>query len=1228
MATNSDGSIVLSVKVDDSNIQPQLSKLKSKIENMAKSIDKIAASFANVNTQLSNAEIQNEKVKQAQEQTAQAAEKTKQAIEKTTQSQEKTAQAVEKTKQAQEQTTQAAEKTNQAQEKTKQSQEKTSQAQQKSTQEAEKTKQAIEKTTQAQEKTKQAIIATEKAQRSLESTTNKISATISQIATSLGIYLGARELLRFSGEASKLAGETEAYLKRINTIYGESGNAVYNFIEKNATALGMAKTTAYEAATSYGNLFATFTDSANNAKLTNQMLQATAVIASQTGRTYDDVFEKIRSGLYGNIRAIDDLGISVRKATIENSESFQQISRGVINYNDLTDAQLQQIRALEILRQTQALYGDEVINSTALARSQFTAAFEDFKAAWGNVINVVLVPILNVLATIFNFATKVFNIIAALAGKKTQNFSGAGISNVGITSGEDSGSSGKKSKKGKGSKSGKSNGKSQEEKDIEAQIKALQKKNKELQKERKEKQKSNKENKKELASFDTLEILQSNKNDETSKALDDEIDKNNEIIDQLREQLELAREKRQEQAKGASGGAGGGGGGVGVSGAGDSGNFEGLNLSGSDGDLNFTPAQQGIAGLVEILVGSGLIALGLAVATNGHLVLGLTLIMAGVMSLGVGMITLGEALTNTGAGAILGLIAEITGTIAIVIGLAMCCAGAIPLGAGLIAFGLGLLGAQEYALGDKEDGSGVIALITSVEGIVGGALLGIGAFLIFMGSPGWGIAAIVAGLTLAGYSAYQESKDDGSSLETWLNNLVQVAGAAMLSLGIIILKFGGFNGASAGLGIALVVAGAAVLALKYINENDNIPQNVKNWINVIFAIVSVATLVIGIIMLCSGIVTPLSIGLVVSGAVGLASTVALNWDAIKTSITQFLEKNKALIVGIAIALVVIGIILCCTGAALPLGIGLIVAGGAALGTEIALNWDTIKEKIKVFVDNLIDYLKIAAKLVIGAMLCASGVGIPLGLALILAGAGDLQEKAATVDWESIGKTIQEKWDDIKEWIKGWGLLVLGAILCSSGVGLPLGISLMKKGGANLTEAQDPMWTAIKDKVKEVWESIKQFWNNNIAKYFTADWWKELGEKAIKGLANAMIKGLNSLINSINKLGFDLPDVMGGGHVGFNIPKIPPLAKGAILPANKPFLAVLGDQKQGTNIEAPAELIKQMAKQAIIESQANLQNSQQTIREEHYYLDQTELMSILYKLVKGGERISGTSLVNN
>ena len=40
------------------------------------------------------------------------------------------------------------------------------------------------------------------------------------------------------------------------------------------------------------------------------------------------------------------------------------------------------------------------------------------------------------------------------------------------------------------------------------------------------------------------------------------------------------------------------------------------------------------------------------------------------------------------------------------------------------------------------------------------------------------------------------------------------------------------------------------------------------------------------------------------------------------------------------------------------------------------------------------------------------------------------------------------------------------------------------------------------------------------------------------------------------------------------PQIPYLAKGAVLPANTPLLAVVGDQKHGTNVEAPLETIQQ------------------------------------------------------
>lgn len=155
-----------------------------------------------------------------------------------------------------------------------------------------------------------------------------------------------------------------------------------------------------------------------------------------------------------------------------------------------------------------------------------------------------------------------------------------------------------------------------------------------------------------------------------------------------------------------------------------------------------------------------------------------------------------------------------------------------------------------------------------------------------------------------------------------------------------------------------------------------------------------------------------------------------------------------------------------------------------------------------------------------------------------------------------------------------------------------------------------IWTTIKEK----FEGIGQKIGDAVSGAFkTAVNW--VLEKAI-GLINGFINGINSAIGLINKIpGVNISTI--------NKLDVPKLATGAVLPPNKPFLAMVGDQKHGTNIEAPAELIKQMAKEAIFEAGA----SGQTTKEEHYYLNETELMSIVYKLVKGGERIRGNSLIS-
>ncbi len=102
---------------------------------------------------------------------------------------------------------------------------------------------------------------------------------------------------------------------------------------------------------------------------------------------------------------------------------------------------------------------------------------------------------------------------------------------------------------------------------------------------------------------------------------------------------------------------------------------------------------------------------------------------------------------------------------------------------------------------------------------------------------------------------------------------------------------------------------------------------------------------------------------------------------------------------------------------------------------------------------------------------------------------------------------------------------------------------------------------------------------------------------VNGLVRAVCAGVNAVISALNSLlSFDVPDwvpIWGGKSWSINLPSvsapqipkltIPRLATGTVIPPNKEFLAVLGDQKQGTNIEAPLETIKQAFREALAES---------------------------------------------
>lgn len=160
-------------------------------------------------------------------------------------------------------------------------------------------------------------------------------------------------------------------------------------------------------------------------------------------------------------------------------------------------------------------------------------------------------------------------------------------------------------------------------------------------------------------------------------------------------------------------------------------------------------------------------------------------------------------------------------------------------------------------------------------------------------------------------------------------------------------------------------------------------------------------------------------------------------------------------------------------------------------------------------------------------------------------------------WNNIKDTVSEKFEFMKETISEklglWHATVIGKV------------ALIKATFSN-------KFKEIKDNVIDVFNQLKNGLKTPINGILSF----------IESLANGIIGGINSAITALNKLSIDVPKwvpEIGGESFGFNLStlsgiSIPRLAQGAVIPPNKQFLAMLGDQTNGTNIEAPLDTIKQ------------------------------------------------------
>ena len=778
--------------------------------------------------------------------------------------------------------------------------------------------------------------------------------------------------IRFSGESAEFATQTEASVQRLVDIYGSASDSVGDFIDANARALGMSKAAAASFSSVYGNLFSVWADQATNAELTNRYLNMTAVVASKTGRTVEDVQERVRSGLLGNTEAIEDLGVFVNVKTIEMTDAFQRMADGK-SWEQLDAYTQQQIRTFAILEQATAKYGDEVSDTSATIKNRFNAAYQDFQNSWGAIVNQVLLPVLQALTEIFNIATAGLN---ALSGRSGQILENAQIQE-----------------------------KSADEtaENIENQADAQKDLNKEM--------------KKTLAGFDEIQILSS-------------------------------------QTAG--------------------------NMQTTDLDNITTPS--------------------------------------GGVSID------GSAYVN-----------EIDET------------------------------------------------LTAIMGIVALSLAAVGLILLFTGNIAWGAGFIIAGASTLTVTMATASTFEYNGIIQMLTTIMGFAGGALLALGIILLYIGGIVGTP--IAIGMIIAGGALIVSAVSSQMAFAPEDVEAWLSSIMAIAGGALLALGIILVMTGTI-PLGVGMIVAGAVSVVSAVALNFDFITEKIKGTFGAIMAIAGG---TLLVIGIILACSGVALSLAIPLIAVGAFALATPITLNWDAIVNNIKNF----------------------------------------LFENSALITMISSG------------------LLILGIILCATGVALPLGIALIAAGASGLVTVISLNSNAIVDWIKGVWDAVVDFWDKYIAPVFTLKFWEDLAkacgngllagfEAAVNGIiwlfesmVNFVVDALNYIIGGVSDVTEAIGDLIGVNLKIAKIPKayfgrvsIPRLAQGAVIPPNREFLAVLGDNKKENEIVSPVSTMKQAFMEAMLEMGGNGSGNTEVVLE----LNGRELGRAIVEQGNRENRRIGTRLV--
>lgn len=347
--------------------------------------------------------------------------------------------------------------------------------------------------------------------------------------------------------------------------------------------------------------------------------------------------------------------------------------------------------------------------------------------------------------------------------------------------------------------------------------------------------------------------------------------------------------------------------------------------------------------------------------------------------------------------------------------------------------------------------------LAEITTIVSGFMLAVGAILVVTGvNIPLGVGLMAAGAVGLAATVGLNWTAMSSELASTLALITGVVGGFLLALGAIMA----FSGANLPLGIALMALGGASLVTAAVINWHNSDQHLTDALTTLTGVLAGASLAVGAMLAFTGVATGLGIALMAVGAVTLVSAAALNWNSISDALASPLSRVGLLVSGAILAL---GAILAFSGC-MPLGIALMAVGATSLVSVMALNWNGLSDEIQNVIAIITTVVSVAF-LAIGAALAFSGANIPLGLALLAAGAVTMGT-AIMPNWNDLSDNVQQKISMIAT-VVGGALLAVGAILALSGIALPLGLGLMAAGALSLGASATLNWDFVVNSIKKV-----------------------------------------------------------------------------------------------------------------------------------------------------------------